>query len=279
VRGVRDAGDPRGLPVIYHHGTPQDGELLDLWTDDAAAKGLRLIGFDRAGYGASPRRPDRDVASAAADVEALADELGIDRFATWGVSGGGPHALACAALLPDRVVAAAAVGSPAPHDADDLDWLAGMGEGNVVEFGAAMEDADALRPLLAEEADARGDVTGEELVSAWASLLAPPDAAALATGSVADFLAGCMRRAFAAGVDGWLDDDLAFVRPWGFDLASIRVPTLVVHGGQDAFVPAAHARWLASRIPGCESWIHDEEAHISLYLRVPEVHGWLGSRF
>ena len=134
--GVYEAGDPGGHPVLVHHGTPAHGALFAPWEDDARGKGIRLVGYDRPGYGASSPDPERSVASAAADAAAIADALGIDRFATWGVSGGGPHALACAALLGERVVAVASLAGIAPFDAPGLNWFAGMGESNLVEFGA-----------------------------------------------------------------------------------------------------------------------------------------------
>jgi pimeloyl-ACP methyl ester carboxylesterase len=206
------------------------------------------------------------------DVVALVDSLGIDRFATWGVSGGGPHALACAALLPDRVVAAATIGSPAPYDAEGLDWLAGQGEANVVEHNAALRGETALRPMLEQMHAAMAAGGPEALHDEMASLLTGPDAEAL-TGELAEYLHGMVVE--SGGVDGWLDDDLAFVSPWGFDLGSISVPVLVRHGEQDAFVPADHSRWLAARIPGAEERITPGDGHLTLYEKVPEVHEWL----
>jgi pimeloyl-ACP methyl ester carboxylesterase len=259
--------------VIVHHGTPSSSRLHPSWTEDAERRGIRLVGYQRPGYGDSARVPGRDVAAVAQDVAALADELGADRFATWGISGGAPHALACAALLPERVVAAASVCGPAPFDAEGLDWLAGQGEGNVVEFTAALEGEDALRPLLEREAVAM--LSGEE--SGFETLLSPPDHAILP--QVQEFLGQTFQDALGTGVDGWLDDDLAFTRPWGFELSEIRVPVLLLHGLQDVFVPVAHARWLATRIPGVDARLFDDEGHLSLYARVPEVHTWLLGAF
>jgi pimeloyl-ACP methyl ester carboxylesterase len=151
---IQDSGATEAPTVVFCHGTPGCGLLHDRWLAAAAAVGLRLLAYDRPGYGGSPPQPDRSVADAAADVAALADQLQVDRFAVWGASGGGPHALACAALLPDRVVAAAVAPSPAPYDAPGLDWFAGMAETNIQRFKLALAGRDALQPLLAQLAQA-----------------------------------------------------------------------------------------------------------------------------
>jgi pimeloyl-ACP methyl ester carboxylesterase len=266
---VHDAGDPEGQPVIFHHGTPSVGEAYGPWLE----AGVRLIGFDRAGYGGSTRDRGRDVAAVVADTRVVADALGLERFATWGISGGGPHALACAALLPERVTAAAALGSPAPYDADGLVWTDGLGEGNVIEYRAAMHGETALRALVEQEHAARVAAGAAALADAWASLLTPIDAE-LAAGPFSDYFHGLIRA--TGGVDGWVDDDLAFVRPWGFDPAVVDIPVLVRHGEQDRFVPPAHSRWLGEHIPGAEVRITSSDGHLTLYEHaIPETHAWL----
>jgi pimeloyl-ACP methyl ester carboxylesterase len=268
---VHELGDDQGLPVLFHHGTPGSGTLYDRWR----TPGVRLIGYDRAGYGGSTRRPGRAVADVVADVEAVADALGLERFATWGLSGGGPHALACAALLGDRVVAAASVAGVGPWGVDDLDWLEGMGEGNRKEFDLVLAGEGALRPALEDERTGLLGVTAEGLREAMAPHLGNADREAL-TGELAAYFHGNMQHALAAGPDGWLDDNLAFVRPWGFDVASIERPVLVVQGGDDLMVPPAHARWLAAHVPGCEARIDDAEGHLTLVQNlVPQIHEWL----
>jgi len=258
-----------GFPVVVHHGSPSTGKLYSRWRTD----GVRLIGFDRSGYRDAPRRRGRSVADVVDEVAMLLDSLGIERFATWGISGGGPHALACAALLPDRVVAAAAVGSPAPFDAEQLDWYAGFGEGNVIEFGAAEHGEVALRPMLEQEHAARAAGGVAALRDGLATLLSGADAETL-EGPLADYLYELM--AATGVVDGWIDDDLAFVRPWGFELGSISVPVLIRHGLQDRFVPSAHARWLAEHTPGAEAEITARDGHLTLYEDgVAGVHSWV----
>jgi pimeloyl-ACP methyl ester carboxylesterase len=266
---VHEVGGPEGVPVVVHHGTPATGALYPPWFED----GVRLISFDRAGYGGSTRNPGRRIADVAADVRAIADALELERFATWGISGGGPHALACAALLPDRVFAVAAVCSPAPFDADGLDWFEGQGEGNVAEHKAAAQGEAAVRPLLEEMHAGMTSSGAEELNAELASLLTGPDQEVL-TGELAAFLHRSI--VDTGGVEGWLDDDLAFVSPWGFDLGSIAVPVLIRHGMQDAFVPFGHSRWLSERIPGSEARITAADGHLTLCERgIPEVHAWL----
>ncbi len=239
---------------------------------------MRLIGYDRPGYGLTPARPDRRVADAAADVAAVADALGLERFAVWGHSGGGPHALAVAALLPERVVAAAALASLAPYDAAGLDWLAGMGGDNLAEFGAALAGREALEAYLREAAP--GFLAGEpaELAAAIRSLLSPVDAAVL-NGEYALGLIQTIRTGLVARTDGWRDDDLAFVSPWGFDPAAIAVPLLIVHGRQDLFVPQAHGRWLAARVPAAITSFDPNGGHLTVAASaIHKVHEWLLAR-
>jgi pimeloyl-ACP methyl ester carboxylesterase len=277
---VREAGDPRGDVVLVHHGTPSSGLLATWWAQDAAARGIRLVSYDRPGYGLSDRHPGRQVADAAADCAAIADALGANRFRTWGVSGGGPHALACAALLPDRVIAAAAVASVAPYTADNLDWLGGMGSDNLDEFGQAVKGESALRPYLDHATAEFVRTSPDALVDAMLSILGDPDVALLRATApdappVAELLTTSMTEGLRAGVDGWLDDDLAFVAEWGFDVAEIRVPVLVLQGRHDLMVPFTHGAWLAATVPGVAARLTDTDGHLTLLTRVSDVHSWL----
>jgi pimeloyl-ACP methyl ester carboxylesterase len=244
---------------------------------DAAERGIRLIAYDRPGYGGSDRRAGRTVADVAADIDAVADALGLERFGTWGASGGGPHALACAALL-ERCAVAATFAGAAPYGEPELDFMAGMGEDNLREFGAALEGEDALRPLLEEFAAGVRGATAEQLAEEMRTLLSPPDAAAL-TGAFAEHLLGSFHEATRPGVGGWLDDDLAFVRPWGFSVADIAVPVQVWQGDQDLMVPHAHAEWLAGHIPGAEVHMSPGDGHLTVVENhLGEVHAWLAER-
>lgn len=269
-----EAGDPEGALVVVHHGTPGSGLLATPWAGDAEQRGVRLVGFDRPGYAGSTRRPGRAVADIAADTVAVADTLGAERFRTWGISGGGPHALACAALVPDRVAAAACLAGVAPYDSPGLDWMAGMGQDNVEEFGAALEGEAPLRAHLEVGRAQMLDATPQHLLEVMRSLLPPADLAVL-TGERADFLHAWMTHGLQAGYDGWLDDDLAFATAWGFELDSIRVPLLVMQGEQDLMVPFAHGRWLAAALPRAEVVLSADEGHLTLLEKIGQVHAWL----
>jgi pimeloyl-ACP methyl ester carboxylesterase len=276
---VREGGRQGGVPVLVHNGTPGSSLLYEPHLFDAEAKGIYLFSYDRPGYGGSTRNPGRSVADCAADVEAVCDALGLDRICVWGISGGGPHALATAALLPERVAAAASLASAAPYDADGLDFLAGMGEQNIEEFGAIFEGEERHLEILERDGAEILATTADGLVEAWRTLLGPADVE-VTTGRLAQFLLDAMRAGIGERLDGWFDDDIAFVSPWGFDLASIRVPVLLWHGEQDKFVPFGHGVWLAEHIPGVDSRLSPEDGHLTLAeRRVPEVHDWLLERF
>jgi pimeloyl-ACP methyl ester carboxylesterase len=275
-----EGGDPDGAPVFVHHGSPGSAILDPLWVRDAAARGLRLIIYARPGFGQSTRAAGRVVADAAQDVAALADELGIDRFLSWGFSGGGPHALACAALLPDRVAAVASLAAAAPIDGHGLDFFAGMGPGNIEEFGIAVSGGeDAIRPLAVEQAASLKSGTQEQMIEAMAPHLSAVDAEVLG-GPFGVTESAQFQDAFAVSVDGWVDDDLAFIAPWGFELSDISVPVLLWQGREDAMVPFGHGEWLARNIPGVEAHLTDEDGHLTLVThRIPEVHQWLRDRW
>jgi pimeloyl-ACP methyl ester carboxylesterase len=244
-------GDPAGAPIFNLHGTP--GCRLNRHPDNAqiAATGARLVTYDRPGYGESDRHRGRSVNDCVADVAALADALGIDRFAITGGSGGGPHCLAVAAGLPERVTRVACVVGVAPYDVLGDAWLEGMDPENVKEFGWALageatlevELSQVLAEMLARIADDPATVLGDfELPEADRQILARPDIARVMTESITE----CGRN----GIWGWADDDLAFTRPWGFDPAHVRVPATVWWGSQDVLVPPSHGEWLARTVPG-----------------------------
>jgi pimeloyl-ACP methyl ester carboxylesterase len=275
---VREGGDPEGLPVLAISGTPGSSTIYEPHARDAAERGIRLFSYDRPGYGGSTRQKDRTVADCTADISAVCDALGVERFCVWGISGGGPHALAAAAQLPDRVIAAAALASVAPYDAEGLDFLEGMGEQNVEEFGVIFEGEDAHRASMEKQRRELLSATPEQLVELWQTLLGPSDRE-VATGVLAAFLLEHIRAGIGPSGDGWIDDDHAFVTPWGFDLDSIRVPVQLWQGEQDKFVPYGHGVWLAEHIPGVDARLTADDGHLTLAeRRVPEVHGWLLER-
>ncbi len=278
VLAIEEAGDPNGHPVLVHGGTPNSRHLYPPTAIDAAARGLRLISYDRPGYGGSTPQPDRSVADCAADVRAICAELGIGRLAMWGISGGGPHVLACAALLPDLVSAAASLASLAPLDADGLDWFAGMGELNADDARLFLRDREAARAKLDADREQVLGASAADLAGALQTLLSPADAAALNDG-LADYLVYCDHDGLAPGGQGWWDDSVAHASRWGFELSAISVPVLLMHGRQDQFVPFGHGQWLAEHIPGVEARLFDHDGHLTLLTnRIPEVHAWLKDR-
>jgi pimeloyl-ACP methyl ester carboxylesterase len=258
---VEVSGPDDGFPFVFLHGTP--GACTQFRTMQRAAheRGLRLITFSRAGYGASTRRAARSIADDTDDVAAVLDHVSADRCLLAGWSGGGPHALACAARLADRVAGALVIAGVAPYDAEGLDYLAGMGEQNVEEFGLALDGEEALRPAHEREAEEMRGADAAALIEGMSTLLPEADRAVL-TGEFGEDLAAMFNEAMRVSVDGWLDDDLAFVRPWGFKLAEIGVPTFLWQGSDDLMVPLGHGQWLAQQIPGVTTHLIDGQGHL-----------------
>lgn len=277
VIAVAEWGDPNGIALFSLHGTP--GGRIAYWTDPGiyARHGLRRLTLDRPGYGESTRLAGRTVADIVPDIEAIAGSLGIGQFAVTGGSGGGPHALACAALMGDRVLRCLVDVSLAPYDADGLDFLAGMNEGNVEEFGAALAGEEAIRAntereratLLERLASGRSDFLGDSYEMSEA------DQAQMA--KHLDRIADHMTNALAPGVDGWVDDDLAFTRPWGFEVGTIHVPVYLSYGRADNLVPAAHGDWLAAQFPGA-TVVVTEAGHMGDDDEVEIQMAWLAGR-
>lgn len=257
-----DAGGP-GLPVIWHHGTPNVGSPPEPLFPAAASNGLRWVSYDRPGYGGSDACPGRDVASAAADVASVADALGIGDFTVLGHSGGGPHALACAALLPDRVIAAVSVSSTAPDNADGLDWFAGWSESGTAEQRAARAGREALESYLATaefDPETFTPADREALDGDWS------------------WLAGVAGQAIEQGGTGMVDDLLATAGPWGFAPTDIAVPVLFLHGAADRMVPSAHSEWLAAHCHDSEIRVIPGAGHITVLDAVPAALSWLSDR-
>ena len=261
------AGPEDGLPLVFHEGTPAGLVTFPPMVDAAADRGLRTVLYARPGYGASTTQPGRRVADAAADVAAVLDALGATEFVTAGWSGGGPHALACAALLPGRCRSAATIAGVAPRDADGLDWLAGMGDGNLAEFAATAAGEAELTKFLTEEAGQLRGVTADQVAAGLGDLVSDADKAVI-TGEFASFLAASFTAALTPGIDGWRDDDLAFNQDWGFGLSALGVdgaaPVAIWQGDQDRMVPFAHGQWLAARIPGATAHLIPGAGHLTL---------------
>jgi pimeloyl-ACP methyl ester carboxylesterase len=270
---VLTSGPDDGLTLLFHWGTPQGAVPFGILERPAAARRLRVVSYSRPGYGRSSPRPDgaaATVADDAADAAVVLDYLGLHDFVTLGWSGGGPRAIACAALLPGRCLAAASGAGVAPSGVQGLDFLAGMGPENIEEFEAAMAGAEALEDWLSRNGPSTFAVTAEDVIASFGQLLSEVDKAAL-TGELAERVAESLRRAGQQGIVGWRDDDLTLMRPWGFDLTAIEVPVSVWQGAQDKMVPYAHGGWLAEHIPGARAHLYDNEGHISLITQMDRI--------
>jgi pimeloyl-ACP methyl ester carboxylesterase len=263
---MRVSGPAGGLPLVFNHGTPGSGAApIRAWERAAHARGLRLVTMSRPGYGGSDRRPGRSVVDVVADTAAVVEAIGSERCLVAGWSGGGPHALACAARL-DAAEAVLALAGFAPYDADGLDWFAGMTEENVTEFSAAARGEDELRAAAAEWSDYAKDLTGAQMATDLQPVLAEGEQAVLSDEFVED-QAIAIQEGFRTGAEGYIDDELAFIRPWGFDLAEISAPTMIWQGTADLLVPCSHGQWLMPRVPGALAHLEDGDGHFSLALR------------
>jgi pimeloyl-ACP methyl ester carboxylesterase len=257
------AGPEDGTPLLYHHGTPSSGLPAAGFVDAVTGHGLRYVAWSRPGYGDSTRLPGRTVTDAATNATVVLDSIGADRAYTLGWSGGGPHAMATAALLPERIIGAATIGGVAPYPAEGIDWFAGMGPENVEEFGASLESPEALGAFLDPIWPVMNKVTGPEVADELGGLIDEVDRGSL-TGEFAEEVAASMRDGLRNGYWGWSDDDMAFNRDWGFDLGQIRMPMHIWQGGHDRMVPYAHGEWLAERIGSACPHLLPEHGHLSL---------------
>ena len=257
VNGPEDA-----LPLVFHHGTPGSATPLRVLERAARARGWRVVQISRPGYGGSTRKQGRSVVDVVPDVEAVLDTLGAAECVVAGWSGGGPHSLACAACL-TGVRAALVIAGVAPYDASELDFLAGMGEENLTEFGATLQGEDALTAYLGPVREELAEVSVEGIISSLDSLLPEVDKAVL-TDEFGEDMAASFHEAMRLGFDGWLDDDLAFVKAWGFELHEIAVPTMLWQGSLDLMVPFAHGQWLSAHIPGVSAHLEEGEGHLSV---------------
>ena len=274
-------GDPAGFPVLSLHGTP--GCRLERWPDEELYGGLGvcLVTHDRAGYGRSSRQRGRCVADEVDDVRLIADELGFERLGVTGGSGGGPHALACAARLSQRVVRAICAVGPTPYGPPGLDpdaWFAGMDAENVREFGFVFEGEEVLVPSLERlhaEMEARVAVDPSSVLGDFD--LSDSDREQLARPEFMQIIRESTAEEAVNGVYGWVDDDLALTRPWGFDVAEVAVPVLIRYGSTDVLVPRAHGDWLAAHVPGCIVKIDDDAGHLGRdpVERISEEMRWL----
>jgi pimeloyl-ACP methyl ester carboxylesterase len=270
---IRVSGAEVGYPLVFHSGTPSAAVPFPPLERAATTAGLRMVTYSRPGYGASSPRVEEDVWCVADDVidtVTILDALAIDDFVTLGWSGGGPRALACAALLPGRCRAALSLAGVAPYGVQDLDWDAGMGPENVRDFEAALVGRAALAPFIEAQIAEMATGTAEDVAAVFGELVDEVDASAL-TGEIAEYLAQSNRRASVQGVVGLLEDNLVMVRPWGFDVGEVTVPVSVWQGAHDLMVPFDHGTWLAANVAGARVHLFDDEGHISLWNHVDEM--------
>lgn len=271
---VMVGGDPHGLPLLWHSGSPSAVVPYEPLDRAASRAGLRLITSSRAGYGGSSPRPLPEngplIVHDLPDIEAILDAFEIGAFVTLGWAGGGARALLCAAELPDRCLAATTVAAVAPVDGAGLDWVAGMVPENIDELAAAASGARAYEAYLAREFAPFLEATPAEVARTLHEALDPVDLPML-TAEYADYLATCFRRSGLQGVRGARDDGLAILSRWGFDLAEIVVPVSIWHGEHDAMVPFAHGAWLAANVPEARGHLLPDDGHLTLWGRLDEI--------
>jgi pimeloyl-ACP methyl ester carboxylesterase len=255
--------------LVFHHGTPGSASGYRIVEEPGHERGLRVVWISRPGYGDSTRQAGRSVVDIVSDTAEVLDGLGVDTCLVGGASSGGPHALACAARL-DSALAVLVVSSHAPFDAEGLDYLSGMGEDNLDVYGAALDGEETLREYLEADRNQLVDVTVEGFIDAWSSLLPEVDRAVLTDEFGEDVIAD-VQEAIRTGVDGWVDDMLAFVKPWGFDLEEITTPTIIWHSSEDLLNPFAHGQWLARHVPAATSHLLEGEGHLSTWQAAPAM--------
>ena len=274
-----ERGDEAGKPVFVLHASLGSKLLYAPHVADATRRGIRLIGHDRAGYGDSSAKPGRAVVDEAADVLALADELGIDRFAVWGNSTGGSLALACGAKCGDRLVGVASIAGVAPFPAEGLDWFSGVDPEIISDYNFYRTDPVAWRRKMTADVGAMKNTTVEQMRASLSNTPSAPDRSVLSP-ELVEFACAQLRDGLSHGPEGWIDDYVSGLTPWGFELGSITTPLLLWHGLDDPMVPRSHANWLAGRLPRAEVRLEPNEGHVSLFAnKIPEVHAWLLSHF
>ena len=252
------------IALVCHHGTPSDSTLWVDWHQDALVNKLRLVSISRPGYAASDRKPGRSVSCVAKDVSDVLDALGIDTFLTIGWSGGGPHALACAALLPARCIAVSVLAGVGPHGEPDLDSLSDMGPENIEHKKIAIQGEEPLREWAKVNAAAWFTIADEDLAAALGGLVPEIDVYALNEQGLAKIWASSIRRCLKNGIDGYIDDSLVFCKHWGFKPADIRSRVTIWQGDLDLMVPFTHGQWLIKHIPNGKGMLEIGHGHISL---------------
>jgi pimeloyl-ACP methyl ester carboxylesterase len=264
---IADNGINSESAIVFHHGTPGHASSWTDWLESAATAGIRAIAYSRAGYGTSDRNPGRSVINVNSDIAQVLDAKNITKFVSIGWSGGGPHCLAN--TFEPRNVGAISLAGVGAFGVDDLNFLEGMGPENHDEFGAALKGEAVIDQWMNENAGPMKSVTGSDIIEAFGGLIGDADKAVL-EGGEADAMAASMRSALAVSFDGWIDDDLVFVKKWGFELESITKPVFLWQGDDDFMVPHAHSYWLEKHIPTATLTFKPGEGHISIGVKYRE---------
>ena len=258
---ILDNGINSDRALVFHHGTPGHATTWLTWLDTAAAAGIRALSYSRPGYGTSDRNPGRSVISINSDIAQVLDAKGINSFISIGWSGGGPHCIANTLDARNRgAISLAGVGA---YGVSDLDFLEGMGPENHDEFGAALKGEAVITQWMIDNAAPMKSVTGDDIREAFGGLIGDADKAVL-EGATAEDMASSMRSGLAVSFDGWIDDDLVFVKHWGFELSEISKPVFLWQGDQDFMVPHSHSYWLEKHIPTAQLRFIPGHGHISL---------------
>jgi pimeloyl-ACP methyl ester carboxylesterase len=271
--GIIDTGQPDGIPILMNNGTPSSRVLYNGSIDYAKKKGVRLISYDRPGYGDSTPLPGRTVGSAAEDVAAIAKSLDLEKLLVMGLSGGGSHVLSCAALLPDLVVAAVDLAGFAPIDAKGLDWYAGQTVDNKKELNTALKGLGSFKAAYYALVDYWKICRPADFYEAVKASF--PASVADITYDISNYSLSQVREGMKNGFDGWYEDDIATITPWGFDPGQIKIPVLLIYHEKDEGIPMAHGKWLASKIPNVQTNFTGKGGHLSMISRIPEAMDWL----
>jgi pimeloyl-ACP methyl ester carboxylesterase len=258
-------GNPSGKTVVFHHGTP--GCLLTFmrYQELVALGDFFVIAYSRAGYGESSRNEGRSIGDVVADVKAIVEKEGRSTYVSVGWSGGGPHALACAALDP-KCTGVLSVAGVAPIDAD-FDWTEGMGQANIDEFELAKIGGPEYEAHARAAVASFKDVTVENVISLFGDLMSEEDKSAWEPLYLRERASQDFRHAFSKSSDGFIDDDRAFLKPWGFAVTDITVPTSIWYGSNDLMVPSSHGDWLTKSIPAAVGHYFAQDGHMSIWLK------------
>lgn len=256
-------GNPGGKTVVFHHGTPGCFLTFFHYQELLSMGDFFVIAYSRAGYGNSDRHIGRSIDSVVGDVGAILENENRDSYVSVGWSGGGPHSLACAAL-DRRCSGVVSVAGVAPIDAD-FDWTEGMGQGNIDEFELAKQGGQEYEEHVREAGEMFKNATAENVIELFGDVMSEVDKQAWASLDLRERAANDYVHGFSKSSDGFFDDDRAFLKPWGFSVEDIKVPTSFWYGSNDLMVPSSHGDWLSKNTPGAVGHYFAEDGHMSIW--------------